>query len=314
MKNKSKYLDALIGFAIGDAFGVPLEFYDRSKLQKNKIDFMLGYGSHDVPAGSWSDDTSMTIATMDSFIDKNKFDYEDIMSKWVSWIEQNKYTPTNSVFGIGRTTLFAIRQFTLNIEPLKCGLNTLHSNGNGSLMRMLPVALYSYEKKLNDEEIINLTNDMSTLTHAHEISRLACYIYVRYIINLLNGDSLKIAYNKLKKIDYSSYSKETIELFNRILVDDISKLKIDDIKSSGYVIDTLEASLWSALTTKNYKDSIVNSVSLGDDTDTIAAITGSMTGIYYKMETFPKEWLDTLLKKDLLIDIANEFEKSIKNN
>jgi ADP-ribosylglycohydrolase len=178
----SKYVDAIIGHAIGDAMGVPTEFISREKLLSNTVTKMISSDIVGEPAGTWSDDTSMEIATIDSFIDKGCFDYHDIMSRWVDWIDKGRYTANDRVFDVGRTCLGAIRRFKEDgINPIECGLNNINTNGNGSLMRILPVALYSYSKKLSDKEIIKLTNEMSSLTHGHDISKLGCYIYVKYV-------------------------------------------------------------------------------------------------------------------------------------
>lgn len=124
------------------------------------------------------------------------------------------------------------------MELLKCGLIDIKSNGNGSIMRILPVALYCYSKNLKDEEILNLTNNISSLTHAYEISKMGCYIYVRYLIFLLIGKDKYSAYNMIKCVDYSSYSEDTIKVYDRILNNDIMIYKMDEINSSGYVVDT----------------------------------------------------------------------------
>ena len=133
----SKYIAGIIGHAVGDAMGVPVEFCKREELIKKPVTKMIGYGSHEVPAGYWSDDTSMEIATIDSFIQKGCFDYNDIMNNFVDWVQYGKYTPDGTVFDIGRTCLKAIRKYsTEHINPIDCGQKDILGNGNGSLMRM----------------------------------------------------------------------------------------------------------------------------------------------------------------------------------
>lgn len=305
----SKFVDAIIGHAVGDAMGVPTEFCIREYLLKHPVKDMIESDKTGQPAGSWSDDTSMEIATIDSFIKNKKFDYEDIMIKWEEWINQAKYTANNETFDVGRTCLRAIYNHSSGLEPLECGIDGEQSNGNGSLMRILPVALYSYYKNLNEQEIIKLTNEMSSLTHKHEISKLGCYIYVRYIMFLLDGQNKDAAYESIKSIDYSSYSDYSISKYNRILKNNIRNYNIDEISSSGYVVDTLECALWILLNADNYKDTIIATTNIGNDTDTIGAIAGSMAGIIYGYDSIPKEWLDKLMRKEYLIDLALNFEK-----
>ena len=152
---------------------------------------------------------------------------------------------------------------------------------------------------------------MSSLTHRHEIAILGCYIYVLYVMKLLDNKDRFDAYEEIKAEDYSGFSKESLEYYNRIINEDIFEIGEDDIKSSGYVVDSLEASLWSLLNTDNYKDSIITAVNLGGDTDTIAAITGSMSGIIYGVNSFPKEWLSVLARKEYLEDLCTKFEKEL---
>ena len=181
-------------------------------------------------------------------------------------------------------------------------------------MRILPVAYYCYHKKLNYHEIYKLVKGVSSLTHGHEISILGCYIYVNFVVELLDTGNKFLAYSKTKNIDYSLFSQEALKMYSRILQSDISKLEINDIKSSGYVVDTLEASLWSLLKTENYKDAVITAVNLGNDTDTIGAITGSLAGILYGYDNIPNEWLNKLARKDYLEKLCNDFETILINN
>lgn len=307
----SKIIDSIIGHAVGDAMGVPTEFCIREHLLEKPVKEMIGSAKTGQPAGSWSDDTSMEIATIDSFIQNKGFDYDDIMNKWEAWINEAKYTPNNDTFDVGRTCLRAIRNHSLGKKPLECGIDGENACGNGSLMRILPVALYSHYNNLSDEEIINLTNEMSSLTHKHEISKLGCYIYVRYVMFLLNGMSKERAYELVKKIDYSSYSDYAMSKYDRLLKEDITKYGIKDISSTGYVVDTLECAIWILLNATSYKETILATTNIGNDTDTIGAVAGSMAGIIYGYDAIPKNWLNKLKRKDYLIELSSDFEKII---
>lgn len=307
-----KVKDGIIGHAIGDAMGVPVEFYKRDELSANPVTTMLGYGSHDVPAGSWSDDTSMEIATIASIINKKGLDYEDMMMNFYEWLKDGKFTPYGEVFDAGRTCIQAIINFSKGYEWWKCGLNDKMSNGNGSLMRMLPLAYYCYYKKASLEEIYEIVKNASSLTHAHEISILGCYIYVNYVLFLLDEEDKFTAYHKLKNIDYSKFTNESLASYINILEKDISKFPITGISSSGYIIDTLEASLWTILNTTNFEESIIQAINLGEDTDTIGAITGSMSGIIYGYDTIPKSWLNKLAKRKDLENLCDEFASTLK--
>lgn len=306
----SKIKVGVIGHAIGDAMGVPVEFCIREKLLAHPVTKMIGYGSHDVPAGTWSDDTSMEIATMDSMINQGgKINCEDIMMNFYYWLKEAKYTPYGEVFDAGRTCIKSIINFSKGYDISECGQKDEYSNGNGSLMRILPIAYYCYYNKLKEEEIFEVVKDVSSLTHAHEISVLGCYIYVNYIIKLLEGKDKFESYNLIKLIDHSMFTEESLEVYKRILKEDIEKYSIDEIKSSGYVVDTLEASFWILLNASNFKEAIIGAINLGNDTDTIAAITGSMAGILYGYNSIPQEWLDKLAKRDYIEDLCDKLEK-----
>lgn len=305
--------DSLYGFIVGDAMGVPVEFEDREKLINKPVTSMLGYGSHDVEAGVYSDDTSMTLATMDSIIKQNGIiNYNDIADKFCNWVNNNEYTATNKVFDIGMTTKYAlIKYFNNKIDATMCGGTNINENGNGSLMRMLPIALYCFYKNIKDDnEIFTLVKNLSSITHAHDISILGCYIYVRYVISLLETKNKISSYNFIKKLDYSMFIEEVKLEYSRILFSDISTLNINDVNSSGYVVDTLEAVFWIVLNCSSYNESIIGAINLGGDTDTIGAITGSIAGILYGYDNISKRWISKLKNKDYIDEIIIKFENT----
>lgn len=310
-RQNNQYLGAIIGHAVGDAMGFPTEFSKREELLQSPVIEMIDSPDVGQPAGSWSDDTAMEIATIDSFIQKKYFDYKDIMDKWVKWISKSEYTPTGVAFDIGRTCLKAIKKYCNGTAPLQCGATSMNENGNGSLMRILPVALYAYSKKLDDTSIRKLTDEVSSLTHAHEVSRLGCYIYVQFIISLLKDFAKEDSYRYIQNLDYSAYDKNAINLYSRILNEKIEGQILDNIKSSGYIVDTLECAMWIFMNAQHYKEAIIASTNIGGDTDTIGAIVGSMAGIYYGFDSIPSNWLDKLQRKDYLMELADRFEKSV---
>lgn len=306
-----RYIDGLMGFAIGDAMGVPLEFQTRDELLKKPVTKMTGYGTHNVPEGTWSDDTSMLIATIDSINNKNNIDYDDIALNFVAFKNHANYTAIHEVFDIEKTCSAAISNYDEKREnPTSCGLTDINSNGNGSLMRILPIAYYSIEKKLKDFEILELVKNVSSITHAHEISIMGCYIYTRLAIFLLNGKDKLSAYSMTKCVDYSMFKEETQNEYQRLLKEDISKLSLKDIKSSEDVVDSLEATIWVLLKSESYKEAIIGAINLGKDTDTIGALTGALAGIVYGYDSIPKDWLDKLARKDYLLDIFEEFSEN----
>ena len=308
----NKMKDGILGFVVGDALGVPVEFLDRNTLKKTPVSEMIGYGTHNVPEGTWSDDTSMMLASMDSIQEFGVIDYNDIMYKFTEWVDKFKYTATGVFFDIGIATSKAISNYKSGREPLNCGVNGFNENGNWSLMRILPFVYYVNFKKYSVEEQTEVINNASSLTHAHEISKLGCKIYADYVSLLLNGKDKFEALSLIRKNDYSRfYSMESIKKYRRILFDDLYSIDLDDIRSSGYVVDTLEASIWCTLHSESFEDAVIKAVNLGNDTDTIGAITGSLNGILYGQQSIPKKWLNTLKGREYLENLSTKFVDSL---
>lgn len=313
-KSEKKIIDSksgIVGLAIGDAMGVPLEFQIREKLQENPVKDMIGYKSHNMPKGTWSDDTSMTLALMDAITITNHIVPKHIADNFIKWAEEAEYTATGERFDIGRTCLQAIMNCEKGIYPTEAGLDGELNNGNGSLMRILPVAYYCYFRNLSEEDIYCAVKSVSSITHRHEISIMGCYIYVLYAIELLKGNSLENSYKNIKQKDYSMFSDKCKEEYKRILNKNISDYSIDDISSKGYVVYTLEATLWCLLTTENFDSAIIKAINLGNDTDTIGACTGGLAGIYYGLENINKTWKSELLKYNYIVDLCDKFNKTL---
>lgn len=257
----SKLRSAIYGFAIGDALGVPYEFKERYTFTCTD---MIGHGTWNQESGTWSDDTSLTLATAKSIKDKKTVDVKDIRKNFEAWLYHNEFTANGLVFDVGGTTREAI--------VLGHGMDGFHDNGNGSLMRILPLAFTD----ASDDDIANV----SAITHAHEISKNACIEYMHIARKLIRSE--KYIDNTIKNLDES------------------------EIESGGFVLDTLKASLWCILNSDNYKDAVLKAVNLGDDTDTTAAVTGGLAGIIYGYDAIPKEWVDKLKNKELIEDCLFE--------
>ncbi len=296
----------------GRPLGVPYEFVPRNKMKERPVTGMSGYGIHLQPPGTWSDDSSLTLCLADSLC--NGFNFNDIAKKFVQWFNENLWTPYGFIFGAGNTTLDAILKLKHGICPLKSGGSYESQNGNGALMRILPVAFYA--KNLPVSKQFELTHEISAITHAHSRSKMACGIYVRFAIELLNGKTPNEAYEHMKKAVKEFYVNSSfpfeLKQFERILEADISALSEEEIKSSGYVVDTLEASLWCFLNSNSFEEAVLSAVNLGEDTDTTGAVTGGLAGIYYGFDSIPYEWVEKIVRKDDIIALAKRFAHSIR--
>lgn len=271
IERKSLYLDGMMGLVVGDALGVPVEFSSREEREQDPVKEMRGYGTYPVAKGSWSDDSSMAI-------------YDYMKSKDVSI----------------------------------CGQRDENSNGNGSLMRILPVCIYlkymQDEGKIDDAGAVKIVHDMSALTHAHIRSKMACGIYFFCVRELAErSGTISELLQKAVDLAFFFYEKEaasSAELghFERIRdVDSLKGIPEGQIKSGGYVIESIEAALWCMLNTSSYQECVLKAVNLGHDTDTTAAIAGGLAGIYYGYDAIPEAWKCDIIRRRWIEDMCKSM-------
>lgn len=307
---KNKIYGAIIGLIVGDALGVPVEFSDRNTLRQNPVKEMREYGTYNQPKGTWSDDGTMTLCLVKSL--SNGLNYEDICDKFLAWLEYGYMTPYDTLFDIGITTQNALYNYKNGVKPLECGGNHESDNGNGSLMRILPLSFYTFNMPICER--FEIVKNVSSLTHRHMRSVIACSIYIELVCNLLNGLDKEKALKQMI-VDINDYFRDDEDLvfFDRILSGDIQKFSEDEIKSNGYVVHTLEAVIWCFFKTQNYKDCVLKAVNLGSDTDTVGAISGGLAGAYYGFESIPENWINDIVKIDMIREICDDFYNSLKN-
>lgn len=301
----------LLGVAVGDALGVPVEFKSRHTLCASPVKDMIGYGTHHQPPGTWSDDSSLTFCLAENLCAKQ--DIHDLARRFILWYDDAYWTAHGEVFDVGNATAKAIQRLKQGVEPTQAGGREEWSNGNGSLMRILPLAYFLLD--VAPHLHFNRVRDISSVTHAHPRAVLSCYIYVIIAMQLLKGEGPVDAFAKMQETVNRFLSTNNVlsesdkSLFQRLLELDASiwlQFSIDDIKSSGYVIDTLEASLWCLMTTNNFEDAVLKAVNLGEDTDTTGAVTGGLAGILYGKDQIPDDWLNKLARKDDISTLASK--------
>ena len=237
---KDKIRNTIYGAIVADALGVPVEFKDRALLRKKPVTDMIGYGTYNLPKGSWSDDSSMTLCLAESIGRLKGIDYDDIMKNFYGWYKHSKFTPDHHVFDIGRTCHTAIMNSRQGCEGTE-----------------------------KDELLKNALPKIGE--------------YVRH------NPHYASALSKYERITHKSFTE----------------LSEDKIKSSGYVVDTLEAALWCFLTTNNYHDCVLKAVNLGSDTDTVACVAGSIAGLYYG--EIPADWIEAIRNKKLVNKVIEKF-------
>ncbi|MGN1021452.1 MAG: CpsB/CapC family capsule biosynthesis tyrosine phosphatase [Aristaeellaceae bacterium] len=309
----------MLGHAIADAMGVPVEFSSRAERMRDPVTGYRGYGTHDVPAGTWSDDTSMALASLDSL--SRGLDCTDMMERFCDWKDHAAYTATGEVFDMGITTGKALSQFQKGTPALSCGLDGEYDNGNGSLMRIIPAALYCRfaAADLPLDKQLAVIHDVSALTHRHPRSQMGCGICALILMALCDGrglEGIQEGVDRAKRYYAAdpAFSQE-LSRYARILnspsVMAFAQTPEEAIRSGGYVVDTLEAALWCVLNTDNYRDCVLKAVNLGGDTDTVAAVAGGLAGCLYGMEGIPEDWLAGLRKAEDVEALCKAFASSV---
>lgn len=313
MENKVKA--GIMGVCIGDALGVPVEFKKREDLKRFPVTKMLEYMSWNQPKGTWSDDSSLTLCLSEELT--KGYDLEKIGQSFVKWNKYGHWTAHGRLFDIGGTTRHSLARLIKGESARFSGNIFEEDNGNGSLMRILPLAFY-LKKEDDIQKLYLMVKEVSAITHGHFRSVFACFIYVIFAIQLLKGKNKKEAYEQtqnvtLKYAKNQGFNPKEIELFNRILKHDISGYAEDEIKSGGYVLHSLEASLWCFLNSESYAEAVLKAVNLGEDTDTTGAITGGIAGIYYGYENIPEEWIAELVRKDDIEKLCEKLHQKLMN-
>ncbi len=311
--------DGVLGVVTGDALGCPVQFETRKEVAAHPVTGMRGHGTFHLPAGSWTDDSSLTLALLDSIKEKNGIDLDHIMGNFVSWLDKGAFTPYGYAYDIGQGTLRAIRKYKLKKQPLKCGGTDEWNNGNGSLMRILPACLYAWVKKLPEEEAVSAIHRVGSLTHGHLRANIACGLYFFMVKAVLDGNGplparLQAGLDRgFAYYEQALADREDLDLYARLRdLDAFAALPPEKIKSGGYVVDALEAAVWALLNADTFAGALLKAVNLGDDTDTVGAIAGGLAGLYYGYGAIPAPWLEALPKRDWIEEMCGEANEKIR--
>lgn len=296
--NKNIWRDGMMGLVVGDALGCPVQFHSRIEIRnriRGPVTGMETGGVYNMPEGTWTDDSSMAIATMASIIDEGSVNPTDIMEQFVRWEYDGKYTPFGKAFDQGSTCTKAILNYVRNHDTQTCGCTGERSNGNGALMRIMPVCLCYYDRQkednVSDEEAIEAIHLISGLTHNHLRSKICCGIYYFCVRSIIDGITGYLAdmekwEGMQGKSSAEQPSKPTLTELLQAGIDDGMKyygrdiknltelsyigrlfhlsefreVPEEKIKASGYVIDTIEAVFWCLITTGSFKECLLKAV------------------------------------------------------
>ena len=316
--------NAIYGVVVGDALGCPVQFEDRAAVAEHPVTDMRGDGTFNLPKGSWTDDSSLTLALLDSICKTDKLDLKHIMNNFVDWLDKGAFTPYGYAFDIGIGTMRAINAYKHRGNPHQCGSYDERNNGNGSLMRIMPACLYCYEKGYDDQKAINEIHQVGSLTHAHIRSNIACGLYYFMVKAVLSGKGLTFKDRLQEGLDhgFAYYEKaladhENLEYYKRLRdLSAFAKTPEEMIRSSGYVVDTLEAAVWSLINTNSFESALLKAVNLGNDSDTVGAIAGGVAGLVYGCEGLwgiPRKWIEAIQKIESITELCETVNNRLEH-
>lgn len=308
LSNPQRILGGLYGSLIGDALGVPVEFAAREARRRDPVVGMRAYGTHNQPAGTWSDDGSLLLCTVESLAEKG-FDTQDMGDRFLKWFDRSHWSAHGRAFDIGNATRVALDRISLGTPAEQAGGRGEHDNGNGSLMRILPVPLASLGCDL--EHFCDRIARASAITHAHDRSKLACVLHGLFVRALMKGESPAVAHAWAAGEFRARYvSHPEFPHFSAILDPNLATQHESTIQSSGYVLHTLIASIWCLLTTRSFAGCVLKAVNLGDDTDTTGCVAGGLAGVFCGMENIPADWTAVLPRQKELHSLFDQFVQS----
>lgn len=305
---------ALVGLAIGDALGTTLEFIPKHAV--NPISDICGGGPFNLKAGQWTDDTSMALCLADSLLECGKHDAKDQIERYLDW-RSNGYTAVNGhCFDIGWTVSSALNAYLRTGDP-ESGSTESNSAGNGSIMRLAPIAIFYAQSKGNTEcDVQHYSSQSSLTTHREPRCVEACKMLGHLLSQAMLGSQTKTSLikNLIEAFIQTNPSEATQTLLNAISVSADPNTSRDDIFGRGYVVDSLQAAIWCFLQSDSFEQGALLAANLGDDADTTCAVYGQIAGAYYGYNGLPKKWLSKLAWQKKIRDKATELALYKQNN
>lgn len=289
---RDRAIGALLGLAIGDAVGTTLEFKARDTYPL--LQDMNGGGPFGLKAGEWTDDTAMALALADSLAKVPTLDAADLMMRFVDWHERGRYSCTGRCFDIGITTRQALARWTATGEP-NAGSTDPKTAGNGSLMRLAPVALRHFR---NRALLRDVAARQSRTTHAAPEAVDACVAYAEVLADAIAGAT---------RSEVLRARSGFAGAIDAIMLGSWRGKHRSQIKARGYVAHSLEASLWSVGASGSFKEAVLRAANLGEDADTTAAITGQLAGALYGASGTPTDWQTRVAWGDTITAQADQL-------
>ena len=288
-----RFRGGLVGLAVGDALGTTVEFRRRGTFPP--VTEMVGGGPFGLEPGQWTDDTSMALCLGESLIACRGFDARDQMERYCRWAETGYLSSNGTCFDIGNTVRSALARFRQTGDPWS-GSTDPRSAGNGCIMRLAPAPMFFYP---NCEAVVRYAGESSRMTHGAPECVDACRLFAGVLFRALDGQAKD-------EILFGEERPEGLSPKIRAIADGRYRDKdVDEIRGTGYVVDSLEAALWCFHTTGSFEEAVLRAVNLGDDADTTAAVCGQVAGAYYGMSGIPSRWVELLAMREFIIGMAD---------
>ncbi len=295
MDERDRFRGCLLGLATGDAVGTTLEFQPRGSFAA--ISDMIGGGPFGLAPGEWTDDTSMALCLATSLVETGRFDAVDQMSRYWQWMEEGYLSSNGRCFDIGNTVAAALRRYRKTGDPL-AGATEPRSAGNGCIMRLAPIPMFYYP---DEAAAGKYAAESSRTTHGAAECVDACRLLAGILIRALAGCTKE---EVLFEAGSNFTGSASIAAIAR---GEYRKKAASQIRGSGYVVESLEAALWCFLGTDTFDIAILQAANLGDDADTTAAVCGQVAGAYYGAFGIPKRWLERLVMRQQVSDLADRL-------
>lgn len=292
---RERAIGSLLGLAVGDALGTTLEFSARDS--RPRLTGMEGGGPFRLEPGQWTDDTSMALALADSLIACDGLDEHDLMTRFASWMNEGAYSSNGRCFDIGNTVCAALNRFQESGNPI-AGSTNPNSAGNGSLMRLAPVAIRYWDDGTARRDV---AARQSMPTHGAPEAVDACVAFADMLADAIAGKPRgEVLRSRLGEPPYSGAIAD-------IMAGSWRDKARKAISSSGYVVHSLEAAIWCVARTSNFADAVLLAANLGDDADTVAAITGQLAGAVYGYKAISDDWLGQTTSQGMIFGMARRL-------
>lgn len=305
MERIERYRGSLLGLAVGDALGAPLEGLRPGWFEP--VEEMVGGGFHGVEPGQWTDDTSMALCLAESLIKAGGFDSADQLERYRRWYREGYMSSKDHCFGIGGTTRESIERFEEIGEPYS-GAEDPNKAGNGSIMRLAPVPLFFAQ---DPKEAIERSAESSRTTHGACNAVDACRYFGGLLAGAVNGAGKEELLSERYTPVPGLWEKQPLAPeIDEVAAGSFKNRQPPEIVGSGYVVRSLEAALWAFCNSSSFEGGCLLAVNLGDDTDTTGAVYGQLAGAFYGVEDIPERWLNTVFQRPVIEGYAEKLYES----